>query len=204
MKHAVAITLVVEGPSDESVLRRILRDHKITLSRVLGLQGKDYLDKRLANFNLAARHGNWLVVRDLDEDADCPARLARVKLPAPSKGMCFRVAVRSVEAWLLADAEGIASFLKVATHQVPHSPESLQDPKGTLVRLAARSRSREIREDMVPASGTTAQVGPAFVSRIVEFTGGKWNWRRAQTRSDSLKRCVNRIAELVMDSHRAF
>jgi hypothetical protein len=100
------MNVAVEGVTDGSVVGRILRDHGVGMAQVSGLRGKGHLDLRLPAYNNAARFSDWLVVRDLDQDADCAATLVRAKLRAPSKGMRFRVAVRSIEAWLLADAEG--------------------------------------------------------------------------------------------------
>ncbi len=192
--RAFSVSIAVEGPSDERVITRIVNDHDIAVGAVYGLRGKDHLDKRLGAFNEGAKHGKWLVVRDLDHDADCAATLVRRLLPQPHAGMRYRVAVRALEAWLLADAEGVAAFFGVARHHVPHDPEGLEDPKMSLVQLARRSRVRAIRDDMVPSEDTTARVGPGFVGRIIDFASTKWSWRRGATRSDSLRRCVERIA----------
>jgi hypothetical protein len=190
------MNIAVEGVTDGAVVGRILRDHGVGVIQVSGLHGKGHLDLRLPAFNSAARFSDWLVVRDLDQDADCAATLVKAKLRAPSKGMHYRVAVRSIEAWLLADVQGMTSFFQVRNHEVPHDPEALGDPKLALVDLARRSRSRVIREDMVPSPQTTARVGPGFVAQVMSFVDSKWSWKRAMRRSDSLRRCVDRIAEL--------
>lgn len=193
MTHERAFYVAVEGISDEAVVRRLLRDHDVGVVQVSGLRGKDHLDAKMAAYNSAARFSDWLVVRDLDHDADCAATLVQEKLPRASRGMRFRVAVRAMETWLLADREGITAFLQVRPHEVPASPESLPNPKAALVELARRSRSRGIREDMVPAPDTTARVGPGFVGRIMEFVDSTWSWKRACRRSESLRRCVARL-----------
>jgi hypothetical protein len=90
----------------------------------------------------------------------------------------------------------MTTFFQVRNHEVPHDPEALRDPKVALVDLARRSRSRVIREDMVPSPHTTARVGPGFVAQVMSFADSKWSWKRAMKRSDSLRRCVGRIAEL--------
>jgi hypothetical protein len=195
MTRAAAVSIVIEGSSDEPVVRRILGDHNIAVHAVHGLHGKAYLDQKLRAFNQAARFGNWLVVRDLDHDAECAARFVRAHLPRPNRGMRFRLAVRALEAWLLADVEGVAAFFGVARVDVPHAPESLPDPKAALVAVARRSRSRAIREDMVPARDTLAPVGPGYVGRIIEFANSSWSWRRGEKQSESLRRCVRCIAE---------
>lgn len=69
--------------------------------------------------------------------------------------MGFRIAVRAAEAWILADRGRVAEWLGVPAARVPHDPDSLDDPKPTLVDLARRSRRSRMRRDLVPreASG---------------------------------------------------
>src|ERR1035441_9429449 len=63
-------------------------------------------------------------------------------LPAPSRLMRLRVAVRELESWLLADSERIAKFLGVAVAEIPADPDSVPDPKRLMVQLARSSRRR--------------------------------------------------------------
>lgn len=113
--------------------------------------------------------------------------------------MCFRVVVRTVEAWLLADRERIARFLRVSPARIPTDPESIADPKNKLVQVAACSRSRDIREDLVPRPGSKKQVGPAYTSRLIEFildSESGWRPRVAPNSADSLRRtlaCLERL-----------
>src|SRR5690349_2981582 len=119
--------------TDLPAVDKILGDMGIELGPQYGFVGKDDLRRKLAGFNAAARHAPWLVLRDLDRDATCAPDLVSDLLPRPAKHMCFRIAVRSVEAWLIADRERIASFLGVRLEQVPAQPDLLPDPKGTLI-----------------------------------------------------------------------
>jgi hypothetical protein len=115
--------------------------------------------------------------------------------PAPAN-FCFRVAVRAVEAWLLADAEKIAAFLGVDGTRIPSQPETLPDPKDTLLRLAGKSRRKEVREDMVPRLGGQRKVGPAYASRMIEFTNRHWRPQVAAQRADSLRRAIQALRRL--------
>jgi hypothetical protein len=110
--------------------------------------------------------------------------------------MCFRIAVRAVEAWFFADDERLARFLSVARSKIPSLPEQVEDPKRTMVELAGRSRKREIREDMVPRPGSRRKEGPAYASRLIEFAHSFWRPEVAATKSDSLRRCVERLYEI--------
>ena len=69
----------------------------------------------------------------------------------------FPVAVREVEAWLLADRKHLAHFLHVPITQIPLAPEELENPKQTLVNLARKSRVRSIQKDMVPRPEVAAR-----------------------------------------------
>jgi len=54
------------------------------------------------------------------------------------------VAVREVEAWLLADGTNFSRFLRVQEGALPKDVEAIKDPKACLIGLARKSRSREI------------------------------------------------------------
>jgi len=187
------ISLLVEGVTDEVVVMGILEHVGLACGRVYGRKGKRYVLQRLPAYNQAARFSPWLVVVDLNHDAVCAPEFVRANLPSPAACMHLRVAVRALEAWLLADAERLATFLGISAATIPLHPDAQPDPKATLVQLAARSPRRLIREDMVPRQGSGARVGPGYVGRIQEFvTGTQHRWRPevAASRSDSLRRCI--------------
>src|SRR3972149_1471008 len=198
-ENPVFITAAVEGNVDEEVVRRLIEHVGGTPGPVYGRNGKDHLRQRIANYNQAARLSPWGVLVDLDHDADWAPPLRTAWLPALSPHMCLRVAVRQVEAWLLADRERLAKFLSVSTSRIPHNPESVEHPKNTLVEIARYSRRRDIREDMVPRPGSGRSVGPAYAARLIEFViSERTGWRPevAARYSDSLNRslrCLRRI-----------
>jgi hypothetical protein len=195
---SVTISAAVEGITDEAVVRRLILHVGAQPGTVYGKQGKPHLQTRIAGFNNAAQHTPWLVLVDLDHDADCAPPLRANWLPAPAPRMCFRVAVRAVEAWLLADFEAMADFLGVARSRVPRDPESLSVPKEALVNLARQSRRKAIREDLVPREGSGRAVGPGYTSRLIEFASTHWRPKKAAHRADSLRRaiaCLQRLVE---------
>src|SRR5882724_2038318 len=161
-EHPLVISGAVEGPTDETVVRRLVKEAGGSLDRVYGKSGKSNLRQRLAGYNRAARHAPWVVVVDLDHSADCAPPFCEDWLPQPSNHMRFRVAVRAIEAWLLAGHERLATFLSIPAVRVPADPEALDDPKLTMITLARQSRRRGIREDMVPRPNSGRHVGPAY------------------------------------------
>jgi hypothetical protein len=110
--------------------------------------------------------------------------------------MIFRVAVRQVESWLLADAARLARFLRVRRSRVPADPDGLPHSKIALVDLARHSSSRTIREEMVPRPGSGRPTGPGYVGRMIEFIESHWEPADAATNSDSLQRCLNRLRQV--------
>lgn len=192
------VSAAVEGIVDEVVLRRLLGEGGVTPGAIHVASGKAKLKRHLNGYNHAAEHSPWLVLVDLDRDAHCAPAFRSVWLPSPSGLMHFRVAVRAVEARLLADRESIARFLGIAIAKVPSSPETLDHPKRTLVDLARHSRSRDLREDLIPRPASGRSEGPAYSSRLMEFVQSLWRPSTAERHSESLRRCrraIERIAQ---------
>jgi hypothetical protein len=188
---------VVEGDLDEVVLRSVAASIEAELGPVYGKRGKPFIREKLTAFNEAAKRSPWIVLVDLDEDADCAVTFREAWLPDIAPGMCFRVAVREVEAWLLADYESLAQFLRVKQSQIPREPEALPKPKERLVDIARGSRSKAVVEDMVPRPGSGRSTGPAYVSRLIEFvTSGMWRPGVAASNAPSLRSCIRCLERL--------
>lgn len=194
------VTAAVEGITDEALIKRVCAYAGAPVGRVFGRNGKRYVLDRISGYNNSARFRHWIVVVDLDEDHQCAGPACKCWLPAPAALMCFRLAVRAAEAWMLADRERFASFFAVPIGDVPENPDFIPDPKQFLVTLSAKSRRRAIREDMVPRLGTGQKVGPAYASRLIEFVSksqGGWRPESAETVSESFRRCVAALRALL-------
>ena len=189
------ITLAVEGMVDAAVAGRVCDHLGLIPGPVYGNRGKNNLDKRLAGFNNAARLAPWLVLRDLDHDADCGPDLVRQILPDPAERMVLRVVVREVESWLLGDSERFSAYFAVPKAIIPSQPEELDDPKAEVIRLIQRSRRKAIRADMLPIPHGARAVGPSYASRMAEFAETTWRPDVAAMRCDSLRRCIQRLRE---------
>jgi hypothetical protein len=192
----MVVSLAVEGASDAAIMRRICACAGIRVGAEFVARGKGNLDPRIQGYNNAARFAPWLVVRDLDHDADCAPTLLSRLLPDPAPGMCFRVPVRSIEAWLLGDRAGFSRFFGVPATVLNLDPDALPRPKRTVVDLARRSAKRVIREGMVPAAGTSVEVGPDYTALMVEFAGTVWDPEVAAEKSDSLHRCLRALRRM--------
>ncbi len=187
----LVVTGAVEGNLDEAVVRRLARHCGAELGKVYGKNGRPHLLGRIPRFNEGARLGAiWFVLVDLDQKPECaPAFVAEV-LPDPATGMCFRVAVRSVEAWLLADRRGFASWAGVRLSDLPVDVESLEHPKGRLVDAVRQSRRRTLVDSIVPRKGSGRTEGPAYTSTLSEFVANRWDIEAAARAAPSLERAI--------------
>lgn len=186
----------VEGLLDEAVLRVLLGHVGLEAGPVYGKRGKAFLRDKIHGWNNGARFAPWVVLVDLDRDFDCAPPLAAEWLPTPASGMRLRVAVRAIEAWLLADRDSMRRFLGVNAAAIPLSPDGLADPKGSVVEIARRSRFRKIREGLVPRAESGRREGPEYTSRLIDFAssgGPRWRPEVAARSSDSLRRCIEAL-----------
>ena len=187
---------------DEAVLRRLIFEAGATPGIIFGKQGKSFLHKRITGYNQAAEFDPWVVLVDLDHEADCPPVMKSSWLPDPASYMCFRIAVREIETWLLADSERLARFLGVRISRVPPEPELLDDPKGVMIEIATGSKRRRIKKDMVPRPGSRRKVGPAYNARLIQFvTNMQKGWRPevAAQSADSLNRCLRGLEHVIQE-----
>lgn len=198
MANGTVISAAVEGIVDEAVARSVIAHAGAVVGDVYGKQGKAYLRQKITGYNNAARRSPWLVLVDLDHEEACAPPVLNAWLAELAPHLCFRVAVREIEAWLMADGERLAAFLRVPRKNIPANPEALGDPKTAMVNLARSSRRVAIREDMAPRERSGRQVGPAYSSRLIEFVSSSWRPDVAAVRSDSLRRaidCLRRLSE---------
>jgi hypothetical protein len=198
MPDTVIISAAVEGIVDDAVVRKLIAHAGGEPGIVYGKTGKHALQQKMNAYNYAARRVPWIVLVDLDRDDDCAPPLRDAWLAQPATYMCFRIAVREIESWLMADAQTLAPFLSVPRGRVPSRPETLENPKTGMVNLARRSRRRAIREDMVPRDGGGRRVGAAYSSRLIEYVETRWRPEVAAQHAESLRRtiaCLRRLIE---------
>jgi hypothetical protein len=192
----LAVVVVVEGDTDLPIVRKLVADAGLEVQHEIDCGGKQRLDQELSAYNSAARGFPWFVLRDLDRDAPCAGAFVQTLTLEVSRWMCFRLAVREMEAWMLADAGALADFLAVPERLIPDDPDADDDPTHTIVNLARRSRREAIRRAMVPGRGHSASVGPLYEAKLIEFGQTLWSLSRACAKSRSLRRARQRLREL--------
>ena len=123
-------------------------------------------------FNKAATYMTFIGLADL-EQVQCASSLLDYKLPDKSPQFYIRLSVRMLESWLLADRQSMAHFLQIPLHLLPDSPDDISHPKKLLVSLARKSKSRSIRDALVP-DDSGGMVGPDYVATMSQFIEGHW------------------------------
>ena len=147
MTDTIPIILAVEDLLGEVIAQVLLEDsgRKFAVGNCLGHKGFGYLKKNIGAFNKSARGIPILVLTDLDRGKCAPLLIADW-LPNPKhNNLIFRVAVREIESWLLADRDSIAKFLGVSVSALPLNPDEILDPKALVINLAENSCRDRIR-----------------------------------------------------------
>ena len=97
MRNASAVVMsAVEGLADEAVIRRLIEHVGGVPGPTRGKKGKHELLQCLGGYNRAARHVPWVVLVDLDLEADCAPLAKEQWLPEPEEGMRLRVVVSEI------------------------------------------------------------------------------------------------------------
>ncbi len=191
------INYLVEGEIDEIIALQIISRLGHDIGVGYGKRGAGYIQNKIQNFNKTAQSILYLVLVDfMDTKLECPAQVISEWLPHKNELMFFRVVVREIESWVLADRENLAAFLNVNIELIPVSPESEPDPKRKLINIARKSRSKKIRDALVPDQNSTAQVGKLYTSEIKRFVSNSWNIDNARKNSPSLDKCLFRLSEI--------
>lgn len=202
--HQKSIDVAVEGPLDQAVLAKLLHSVDPTFNiRTPYIKSSSELRKKVKGYHAASIAIPFVLLTDLDS-SPCPSNKINDWLGSRvNPNFVFRIAVREVESWLLADRSGIASYLKVSTSRIPLYPEKEMNPKQTLIEIAKSSRSRVIRGDIVPAESSTAKQGKGYNPCLIQFVNKNWNINQAREVSRSLERAYlaleNLSARLAVD-----
>jgi hypothetical protein len=188
--------VATEDALSESVALKMLRERAINIEAVkcLRKQGFGYLKQRIPNLCDAAGNGfNVFVLTDLDQ-RQCAASLMNdwfANRQVPDR-LLFRVAVREVEAWIMADRQEFAEFLGISSQKIPADVEGLADPKRHLLRLAGAAK-REVRRELVPRTGSLASQGFGYNDLLAQFVVERWSSERAAQNSASLNKAIMRL-----------
>ena len=195
MSDHIPINLAAEDELSEVVLREILRQsgRPFAVGAAYRKGGVGYLRKRVNGFNYGAKGTPYFLLTDLDKN-ECAPTLILEWLTVPlHPNLIFRVAVREVEAWVLADREAFSDFLGISTKNIPSDVDSIQDPKRKLISLARTSPKRNLKDSLIPRAGSTARVGRDYNGRLSAFVRSYWRLNESKLSSPSLLRAANAV-----------
>lgn len=201
MSDVASVRLLVEGYLDEALLRKAIGHFTgLEVNNCYGKRGNPYIRKKIADFSKAAGPRFPLVcLVDLDRE-DCVLRLIEQLLPGGAPpGFLLRVAVREMEAWLLADRDGMARFTGAPLDKIPPEPDACADPKREIVALVRQYGKPGLKKDIVPAAGSSAPVGPGYAPQIARFIHDVWNPDNALAHSRSFARAVQALRQINAD-----
>jgi hypothetical protein len=194
----ITLNLVFEDQISEFIMMKLVdKEKKYFVANSYSGGGFGYIKKNIMGFNEAAKSCPFFILTDLDT-VDCAPSLIKDWIKEPiHHNLIFRIAVREVEAWLLADIEGFSKYTGISKVNFPNSPEKIANPKAELINIIKRCRNRNIMEDILPKN-EFASIGPNYNGRLGEFVLKHWNASRAMNRSDSLKRAMQRLSNFNM------
>lgn len=157
-------------------------------------------EKCPAFLNMAKGELNTFVITDLDNIV-CAGELIREWFSIPDTNpvslpneILFRVAVREIESWILADRQAWAEYINIPEANFSDSPDELDDPKQHLLTVIRNKGRSRLHREMLPRQA--AHIGPEYNKVLSEFILSSWKPSRAAVRSPSLKRAIRALDEI--------
>lgn len=191
------IAVATEDPLSEAITLRLIAEVSTPhyIAHKLGRTGNGYLRSRMDSWYRMAQRQIVVVLTDLDR-ANCVADFrAQWLMGEPPRNLIFRVAVREVESWVLADHDAMRSLIGLKG-QLPSAPDALADPKQSLLRLA-KGASKQVKVDLLREVEGRLQQGLGYNARLTAWVKSDWSPSRAAVRSPSLARARSRLQEAV-------
>jgi len=205
MTDVYCFSFVEDAPS-AAVVRKLVTarnaqlDHRLVFRSgfpaIMGGYGA-IKSKCKAFLNMARAGSHTLIMTDLDT-AECACALIRDWFAIPQgdalelPSQCiFRVAVREVESWILADHAAWADYIGISAANFSTHPDQLEDPKEHLLNVIRRKGKKKIHREMLPQGA--AHIGPRYNEVLCDFVNNAWVPERAAEKSPSLARALKAL-----------
>ena len=140
------------------------------------------------------------ILTDLDT-AECACSMIRSWLSIPKNAtialppqFIFRIAVREIESWILADHEAWAAYIGIPSTNFSTHPDQLDDPKRHLLNVIRRKGRKKMHREMLPRGA--AHIGPRYNEILCDFVDTSWEPERAAKRSPSLDRAIKALMKI--------
>lgn len=197
------VYLATEDDLSEAVGKKLIEEMVGNNGYIVSIQrkGKNYLRTKIAPLLRTSINLPVLLIADLDND-ECPPALIRewVGRMTLTDNFMFRVSVREIESWLLADAESFSNYSGVPFHRIPARPELLVDPKAELLNIVRRHGGVDVKADLLPKRGSGASKGIGYNNSLIRYVNDYWSAPQASVRSESLMRAMNAIERTLVIS----
>lgn len=194
------VFLGVEDELSDAVARKMIGSilgDETEINSIGKRDGFGSLRKNIDKFRTLAARQMVMILTDLDRVECAPSlrRAWRVEVPLPER-MSFRVAVREVEAWIMADRGNFARFLGVSEARLSDDVEGIADPKAALFELVKISKKRDLKGDILPSKGAVSSQGLGYNARLGQFVREDWDVVAASANSNSLERAMKDLRRL--------
>ena len=205
MEDIYCYSFVEDMPSAEVAKKLVLQRNAESSNSVIFRSGFPAVTKGYgkiksmapALLNMARAGSCTFTLVDLDQ-ANCAPDLIKGWFfsgksirPFPRE-VVFRIAVREVESWIMADRNPLAKFLGIPIANFPKYPDELSDPKHVLLNVVRQKGRKKWHREMLPLS-PSAQIGPRYNEKICEFVTKYWSPDRASASSPSLSRAIESL-----------
>jgi hypothetical protein len=189
----IPLQIVFEDELSETVIMKLLSCFgKYTVTASYNKHGSGNIKKEIRSYNNAAKYFPFFILTDLDQK-DCPLTLIKEWCKFKKHPhLIFRIAVKEVESWLLADREGFAKYTAVSVMRIPNCPDNIDDPKELIFSIIKKSPKRILKDDILPRYDGD-RIGPNYNGRLSEFVDNYWEIKRAIQHSPSLKKAYNHL-----------
>ncbi|MEA2061884.1 MAG: hypothetical protein U9P10_15580 [Thermodesulfobacteriota bacterium] len=199
----------VEDAPSAAVAHKLLSTQNALLDRRLifrngfpaVMRGFGAIKNRCEAFlNMAKAGSHIFILTDLDT-AECPCALIRDWFSIPQgtpvnlPSQCiFRVAVKEVESWILADHAAWAEYIGISATNFTNYPDQLDNPKEYLLNVIRRKGKAKIHREMLPKGA--AHIGPKYNDVLCDFVESSWTPERAAKNSPSLDRALRALMKV--------
>ncbi|MCX8020097.1 MAG: hypothetical protein N2747_06340 [Chitinophagaceae bacterium] len=186
------IKTVVEDWLQSEALNKLIKVYRNDLipEFPLGLKGIDYIRKKIKSFNDASQFVPHIIIADLDT-YKCPKQLISEWIRFNFYENClFQIAVKEVEAWLLADTISFSNFFGINPKEIKNPTDEIDDPKQFIIKLAKKSKRKKVK-DIIPFG--SGKQGPGYNSILSDFIINKWSPEAASENNRSLHRAIQKL-----------
>lgn len=183
-------------PSLTLVEKILSEKNRFYITNRFPTSGFGFLKKNMKKFNKLAKHYVVTVITDLDNNKLDPIKFKQKWFSSTyNSGLIFELAIVEIESWILADYTSFSEYFSISLPPIKET-DNIDDPKQKLFELVKKSKSKDIRDAILPTKGAT--IGPEYNITIVDYISKCWDLNRAKKNSSSLKHfnvCLNSFTD---------